>query len=848
MTGNFKKLGMSMSRAITLPLAIIGGLALKTAVKFEASMAKVKAVSGATAGEFKSLTASAKELGRTTVFTASEVAGLQLEFAKLGFTASQINQVTEATLNLAQATGSDLAQAAEVAGATLGGFGLAASETGRVADVMAASFSTSALDINHFQESMKLVAPNAKAAGVSLEETTAMLAVLSKAGIKGSSAGTALRRILQEMQGTSGTLTERFAELNKAGLDVQGSMDEVGRRAGTSLLVLAEGSGEVQSLTDSYKDSDGAAKAMADVMNNTTAGAMKRMTSALEGAAFVIGDALVPALNSVATFVTDLASDFSNLSKSTQKNILIVAGLVAALGPLLIILPLLASSLPIIAGAFAAMTGPIGLAVIGYTALVVGINRLIKSSKDIPSTLEQANKSVKDHTTEVRYLVGQYKDESNSLEDRKRILGRLAEIDATHFGNLSAENTKYKDLVKNLDDYTSSLRASYLEKALSEEGSELMSDLVKAEEKIIKKRLNLQKGYDDDWNQGEVSARENALRNAEKGRDIALKALEDFEIKKLELLKKYATVDTDEDIIVTPDPDGDTGDTGDKGDLGSKAPPALEGSIDALREKVALLTTDYNAAVIGSEAFNVASTELAVATLDLDTALEALKDKEDIIDEVFPTGSLAQLNASLSLLNEELLLLVPGSEAFIDKMEEIEAMSDIINPKVTALADVANTTSTAFSNLGSQISGAFVDAVLDAQNFGDAMIAIGKQLIKTLLSEAIASAVANAASSKNIVNQASGGLTIPAFIAAAVGTVKGAFSNIPQLADGGIAYGRSLVEVGEYSGAQGNPEVIAPLNKLQDMLGGNSIQVYGRISGDDIVISNNRATRDRNRF
>jgi hypothetical protein len=125
---------------------------------------------------------------------------------------------------------------------------------------------------------------------------------------------------------------------------------------------------------------------------------------------------------------------------------------------------------------------------------------------------------------------------------------------------------------------------------------------------------------------------------------------------------------------------------------------------------------------------------------------------------------------------------------------------------------------------------------------------MGKAILKTLISEAIAHAITNAASSKYVVNQASGGLTIPAFIAAAVGSVKGAFSDIPQLAEGGIAFGRSLVEVGEYSGAQGNPEVIAPLNKLQDMLGGNSIQVYGRISGDDIVISNDRATRDRNRF
>ena len=131
MTSNFTKLGSSMTKAITLPLAAIGGLSLKVAVDFEASMSRVQAVSGATSEQFKSLEETAKKLGRTTVFTASEVSSLMLEYAKLGFSSDQINEVTEATLNLAQATGSDLAQAAEVAGATLGGFGLEASETGR---------------------------------------------------------------------------------------------------------------------------------------------------------------------------------------------------------------------------------------------------------------------------------------------------------------------------------------------------------------------------------------------------------------------------------------------------------------------------------------------------------------------------------------------------------------------------------------------------------------------------------------------------------------------------------------------------------------------------------------------
>jgi hypothetical protein len=871
MTSNITKLGRSMSASLTLPLAAIAGKSLKLAVDFEASMAKVKAVSGATGAEFKSLEDTAKRLGSTTVFTASEVSGLMLEYSKLGFSAAQINEVSEATLYLAQATGSDLAGAAAVAGATLGGFGLAAKETGRVTDVMAASFSSSALDIGLFKDSMKFVAPVAKIAGVSLEETTAMLGVLANAGIKGSMAGTALRRIFGELAEGSGTVTEKLANLSKAGLTLADSKDEVGRSAQSALLVLANGVPDIEKFNSALLDSGGAAKAAADIMNNTTEGALKAMGSALEGAAIVIGDKLAPMLRDLADWVAGLATKFKELEPTTQTIIIAIAALVASLGPLLLILPQLIAAMPIIAGAFAAMTGPIGLAVLAAVALgaaFLDINRQADNSagamKRLDKEVSKSYKAIAIQTSNVRFLVYQYGLEKTSLEDRKRILNELATIDIEHYGNLDATTTSMEDLTAATTGYITALKEKGREEAIQSVSKDLLTSIgeqqaavIAAEERAFAyledhpflsnlkgpvgtyeamEGLGVKQLYQLDMYNARLKLIETNERKLGKG----LKELAEFR-------DRYsASFDEElEVVIVTPDPDGDTGD---KGDLGSKAPPAVAGSIDALKEKVALLTTEFNKAVIGSEAFNVASTELAVATLDLDTALEALKDKEDIIDEVFPTGSLAQLNASLSLLNEELLLLVPGSEAFIDKMEEIEAMSDIINPKVTALADVANTTSTAFSNLGSQISGALVDAVLDAQNFGDAMIAIGKQLIKTLLSEAIASAIANAASAKSLANQASGGLTIPGFIAAGVGAVTTGFSAVPKLAEGGIAYGRSLVEVGEYSGAQGNPEVIAPLNKLQDMLGGNSIQVYGRISGDDIVISNNRATRDRNRF
>ena len=213
-------------------------------------------------------------------------------------------------------------------------------------------------------------------------------------------------------------------------------------------------------------------------------------------------------------------------------------------------------------------------------------------------------------------------------------------------------------------------------------------------------------------------------------------------------------------------------------------------------------------------------------------------------------GLFSRLQSISGVITEDLTngiqtFTVQSSGQLLDFLDDF---STGIEATTTKIDEVVNSTSQAFVGLGESISNAFVDAVFEAENFGEAMLAIGKQILKTLLSEALANAISNASSSMNVANQASGGLTIPGFIAAAVGSVKAAFGSVPALAEGGIAFGRSLVEVGEYSGAKGNPEVIAPLSKLKDMIGGGSTNLYGRISGDDIVISNTRAFRDRNRF
>ena len=330
--------GKNLSMKLTAPLAALGAVSFNVFKGFEQEMSKVQAVSGATAEEFAALSQNAKDLGASTMFSAREVASLQTEFAKLGFSAKEITKVTGATLALAQASGSDLARSAEVAGSTLRAFGLDASETGRVTDVMAKSFSTSALDMETFAESMKYVAPVAKSAGMSIEETSAMLAVLANAGIKGSQAGTSLRRIISEIGATGKPTSEALKDLATQGIGLADAKDEVGRSAQSALLILAEGVNQISPLTEEFKNSGGAAQQMADIMGDTAFGASKRLESAMEGLMISIGEIVAVAIVPLIEFLAKAASSLNNMSDGAKRAIVIVGGIAAAIGPVIFIL------------------------------------------------------------------------------------------------------------------------------------------------------------------------------------------------------------------------------------------------------------------------------------------------------------------------------------------------------------------------------------------------------------------------------------------------------------------------------------------------------------------------------
>lgn len=326
---------------------------------------EVQALTGATGTEFEALSNQAKELGRTTMFSATQSANAMSELASAGFTTTEIMSAMPGLLDLAASGNIGLAEAANIASSTLRGFGLEASQSSHVSDVLAEAAARTNAGITDMGMAMGYIAPVASAMGVSIEETAAAVGLLSNAGIQGSKAGTVLRSALSSLAKPSKEASELMANLGFNAYDTNGKMiplnkiianlqksmsgltDEqkqnalvtiFGQEALSGMLALiAAGPDELNNLTNGFENCDGAAKEMADTMQNNLQGKVTQFKSALEGAGIAIGENLIPALTAGVNKITDIVSAFNKLDPATQKAIVSVGATVAAIGPLMMI-------------------------------------------------------------------------------------------------------------------------------------------------------------------------------------------------------------------------------------------------------------------------------------------------------------------------------------------------------------------------------------------------------------------------------------------------------------------------------------------------------------------------------
>jgi len=306
----------SAGRSIGLLFAGFAGVAgVKAATnvisKFEESMAIVQGVTSATKREFRELEATAKDLGATTRFTATQAAEGLTFLARAGFSATEAMAALPATLNLAIAGQLELGEAADFASNILSQFGLEAENTVRIVDVLTKTANSSNTNVRQLAEAMKFAGPIAGSLGKEIEEVAAAVGVLGDSGIQASLAGTNMRGVMLALAGPTGgaadalqrlglsmddvnpeknNLISIFRRFRDVQLDAATATEIFGRRNAAAALILAKGAEKVGELTLANERAAGAAQKMADIQNKTLAGSIRSLISAIEALTLATGE------------------------------------------------------------------------------------------------------------------------------------------------------------------------------------------------------------------------------------------------------------------------------------------------------------------------------------------------------------------------------------------------------------------------------------------------------------------------------------------------------------------------------------------------------------------------------
>lgn len=356
-----RKIGIGLAKAsaaAVIPLA----LSMKVFANFEQRMARVQALTGATGAQFNSLAAEAKRLGETTVFSASQAAEAMGFFALAGFKTDEILKAMAPTLNLAAAGQLEIAQAADISAKIMSGMGIAAGDLGGAVDVLTKAMTTANTDLLQLGDAMKFVGPIAKAAGISLEEITASIQLLSNAGIQAEMAGTTMRGAILSLIGPTPEAAAKLKELGVSVLDAQknvrpladifgqleqalagmGSGEKLDilntlfekRQAAGAAVLIDKGAQALRDYTAALQNSGGTAARVAGVQLNTLTGDVIILKSALEGLAIAIGESIGPPLRVGVQAITKMVGAVTTWIRANREIVVMVAVVATGVGAL----------------------------------------------------------------------------------------------------------------------------------------------------------------------------------------------------------------------------------------------------------------------------------------------------------------------------------------------------------------------------------------------------------------------------------------------------------------------------------------------------------------------------------
>ena len=415
-------IGKALTLGVTAPLVGVGIKSVKTASEFEAAMSKVKAISGATGGDFKRLEDIAMRMGRTTKFTAIESAEALKYMGMAGWKTDQMIAGLPPIMNLAAASGENLGTVSDIVTDALTAFGMKATDAGRFCDVLAAAATNSNTDVYKMGETFKYVAPVAGALGYSVEDTAVALGLMASSGIKSSQAGTALRSAFTRLVKPTKEVEKGLAMIGLKADDFRGkSLHETidilrdsfqgldgdqkaqiasmvfGQRAMSGMLGIINASEEdYNKLSKAIQNSSGSAEEMANIMNDNLHGDFVKLQSAIEGAAIAIGKKLSPYIRDLVQKINEWVDWFNELDPATQDLIVRLGIFAAAIGPVVFVLGgflkhltdifdfagRLTGHLGKLGKAFEFLTSPVGLVVLAIAAVIGVIVYLWNTNED----------------------------------------------------------------------------------------------------------------------------------------------------------------------------------------------------------------------------------------------------------------------------------------------------------------------------------------------------------------------------------------------------------------------------------------------------------------------------------
>lgn len=397
----FEKAGDSITNAgkqISVASAAVTGLgvaAVKTAADFDSAMANVAAISGATGDDLQALRDKAREMGEKTKFSASEAADAMSYMAMAGWKTGDMLSGIEGIMNLAAASGEDLATTSDIVTDALTAFGLTAEDSAHFADILAAASSNANTNVSMMGETFKYCAPVAGALGYSAEDVAEAIGLMGNAGIKSTQAGTALRTMMTKLQGELKLSGEALGEVTIQTANADGSMRElsdiladcrtafskmseseaaaaaetlVGKNAMSGFLALMNSApGDIDKLRNAIENCDGSAEDMAAIMQDNLNGQLTILKSQLEELAISFGEMLMPVIRKVVTAVQGFVDKLNNMDEAQRKTIITIGLVIAALGPFLVILGTVIST--------------VGKSMKAYASAAKGIKKLMVAVK-----------------------------------------------------------------------------------------------------------------------------------------------------------------------------------------------------------------------------------------------------------------------------------------------------------------------------------------------------------------------------------------------------------------------------------------------------------------------------------